>query len=93
MPLWTFNLIFFGCIVATLVAGIWLLLNLNAVARLFAGSSKRGEMVPAPGVRRVPPGRVWLMLAIFNLGWIGCAAIWVYTIDREEANAVVDAAA
>ena len=57
MPLWTANAIFAALIIAALGSGIWLMLHLNAVARLFAGRADKGEMVPASGRPRVPRGR------------------------------------
>lgn len=90
MPLWTANVIFAAFIIAALGSGIWLMLHLNAVARLFAGRADQGDIVPAPVRPRVPRGRTWLMLAIFNLAWIACVLIWIYVIGGE-ANTLVEA--
>ena len=87
MPLWTASLIMATFIVATLASGIWLLLYLDAVARLFAG---KADVVPAPGKRTAPRSRVWLMLAIFNIGWIACILIGIYVMSGD-ANTIVDA--
>ena len=88
MSLWTANLIMAIFVIATLASGIWLLLNLDAVARLFRGV---GDVVATPGRRTASRGRTWLMLAIFNIGWIACVLIWVYVMSGD-ANQVVDAA-
>lgn len=90
MPLWIANMIFAAFIIAALGTGIWLVLHLNSVARLFAGRADQGEMVPAPGRPRVPRAKTWLMLAIFNLAWIACVLIWIYVIGGE-ANTLVEA--
>lgn len=87
MPLWTANLVMAFFAIAALGSGLWLLLNLDAVARLFAG---KADVVPAPGKRTAPRGRVWLMLAIFNAAWIACVLIWAYVMSGE-ADTVVDA--
>jgi hypothetical protein len=90
MSLWTANLIFAAFIIAALGSGIWLLLNLDALARLFAGRGDEGEIVPAPRRPPVSRAQTWLMLAIFNTAWIACILIWIYVISGD-ANALVDA--
>lgn len=90
MPLWTANLVFAAFIIAALASGIWLLLNLDGVAKLFAGRGDQGEMVPSRARPPVSRAKLWLMLAIFNLAWITCVLIWVYVIGGD-ANTLVEA--
>ena len=70
MPLWIATTIFAAFIIAALGAGIWLLLHLNSLARLFAGRADQGEMVPAPARPRVSRGKTWFMLAISKSGFV-----------------------
>lgn len=90
MPLWTANVIFAAFIIAALGAGIWLLLNLDGLARLFAGRGDQGEMVPARRRPSASSNKVWLMLIVFNLAWIACVLIWIYVMSGD-ANAIVEA--
>ena len=87
MPLWVANLIMAFFTIAALGLGIWLLLHIDAIARLFAG---KGDMVAAPGKRSASRGQTVAMLVLFNLAWIACVLIWIYVIGGE-ANEVVDA--
>ncbi|HCB78941.1 hypothetical protein BA950_03630 [Erythrobacter sp. SAORIC-644] len=75
--------------VVSLGAGIWLLLHLRDVARVFRGN-RPGELVRGPGKRRATPAAVWTALIIFNAGWIACIVIWIFVLGGE-ANTVVDA--
>jgi hypothetical protein len=85
MPLWIVTTALVVCAVSSLIAGIWLLLNMPAVARTFGSG---GNIVPPPGRRRVPPRKVLLMIAIFNLGWIAAVAIWIWALSGD-ANQVI----
>lgn len=87
MPLWFFPALLGLFAVLSLVSGIWLLLHLPDVARLFRGD-RDGEMVPGRTKRRATHGAVWLALILFNAGWIACLVIWVFVIGGD-ANQVV----
>ena len=89
MPLWIFPALIALFAVISLVAGIWLLLHLRDVARVFRGD-RPGEMVRGPGRRRSTPAAVWAALILFNAGWIACIIIWVFVLSGE-ANTVVSA--
>ena len=91
MPLWFLPALMAFFAVVSLAAGMWLLLHLPDVARLFRGE-KPGQMVRGPGRRRATPAAVWTALAIFNLGWIACVVIWVFVLEGE-ANVLIDARA
>jgi hypothetical protein len=79
-----------GLFAATAIAAaLWLLIHARDVARTFSGR-REGEIVPGPGRRQATSFAVWTGLAVFNLAWIACVLIWVYTIGGD-ANAVVDA--
>jgi len=89
MPLWFLPALIALFAVVSLVAGIWLLLHLRDVARVFQGD-RPGEMVRGPGRRRATPAAVWTALLIFNAGWIACIAIWLF-VSSGDANTVVSA--
>ena len=89
MPLWFLPALIALFAVVSLVAGIWLLLHLRDVARVFRGD-RPGEMVRGPGRRRATPAAVWTALLIFNSGWIACIIIWVFVLSGE-ANMAVNA--
>lgn len=91
MPLWFLPALIAIFAVVSLAAGIWLLLHLRDVARVFRGD-RPGEMVRGPGRRRATPTAVWTALVIFNAGWIACIVIWIFVLGGE-ANTVVDAKA
>lgn len=78
MPVWIVPFALSICAVASLVAGIWLILHLPAVVRTFGAHF---DVVRPRGSRRVPPRRVLLMLAIFNLGWIAAVLILVISAN------------
>lgn len=90
MPLWFFPALIAVFAVISLVAGIWLLLHLRDVARVFRGEEP-GEIVRGPGPRRAKTSLVWTAIIIFNVGWITCVAIWIFVMGGE-ANTFVDAA-
>ena len=85
MPLWFFPLLLAFCGVASLVAGIWLLLHLQALAVLFRGNA---DIVPSPKAPRASRASIWLALAVFNLGWIASISIWVFVISGEANDSV-----
>lgn len=89
MPLWFLPALIALFAVVSLAAGIWLLLHLRDVARVFRGN-RPGDMVTGPGRRHATSTAVWAALVIFNAGWIVCLVIWVFVIGGE-ANSVVDA--
>lgn len=89
MPLWFLPALIAFFAVISLATGIWLLLHLRDVARVFRGD-RPGEMVRGPGPRRAAPAAVWTALLIFNACWITCIVIWIFVIGGD-ANAVVDA--
>lgn len=89
MPLWFFPALIAFFAVISLTSGIWLLLHLRDLARLFRGD-RPGEMVRGPGRKRATPAAVWTALIIFNVGWIACIVIWIAALSGE-ANALVDA--
>lgn len=90
MPLWFFPALIALCAIVSLAAGIWLILHLRDVARLFRGN-RPGGMVRGPGRQRATSAAVWTALVIFNAGWIACILIWIFVLAGE-ANTVVNAA-
>lgn len=90
MPLWFFP--FLIGILATfgLIAGIWLVLHLRDLIGLFSDDTSN-DIVRGPGKRRASRAQVWLVLLIFNAGWIASLLIWIFVIEGY-ANAVTDAA-
>ena len=89
MPLWFLPALIALFAIASLAAGIWLLLHLRDVARVFKGDQV-GEMVRGPGRRRATSAAVWTALIVFNAGWIACIVIWIFVLGGE-ANTVVNA--
>ena len=65
MPLWIFPAIYAVVIVATMIAGIWLLLHLTALAHRFAG---RFDIVPSPKRPQASRRAVHIALATFAGG-------------------------
>ena len=57
MPLWFLPALIALFAVVSLGAGIWLLLHLRDVARVFRGN-RPGELVRGPGKRRATPAAV-----------------------------------
>ena len=91
MPLWFFPSLIGILASSSLVAGIWLVLHLRDLARLFS-ADRSNDIVRGPGKRHASRRRVWLALFIFNAGWIASVLIWIFVIGGD-ANAVTDAAA
>lgn len=87
MPLWFLPALIALFAVVSLVAGLWLLLHLRDVVRVFRGD-RLGELVRGPGRRRATPAAVWAAILLFNGGWISCIIIWVFVLTGE-ANSVV----
>ena len=89
MPLWFLPALIAIFAIASLAAGIWLLLHLRDVARVFRGDQV-GEMVRGPGRRGATSAAVWTALIVFNAGWIACIVIWIFVLGGA-ANTVVNA--
>lgn len=85
MPLWTFPLLLALCAITSLVAGIWLLLHLQALAVLFRGQA---NIVPGPTMPRASRRSLLIALILFNLGWMASIGIWTFVMTGE-ANEVV----
>ena len=85
--MWLINVALAICAVGALIAGIWLVLHLNAVAALFAG---KADIVPSGRRPRASRAKTIAMLIMFNAGWIAAIAIWVFVLTGE-ANQIVDA--
>ena len=90
MPLWFFPSLMGILATLSLIAGIWLVLHLRDLASLFSADASN-DIVRGPGRRRASRARVWLVLIIFNTGWIASILIWIFVIEGY-ANAVNDAA-
>ena len=88
MPLWFFPALVGVFAVASMIAGIWLLLHLRDVAAVFARRS--GEIKRGPGKRRASRGAVWWAIIVFNAGWIGALVVWIFVMGGD-ANLVTDA--
>jgi hypothetical protein len=65
MPFWVLPTVYALAIVVTLIAGIWLLLHLTALARTFAGKI---DIVPSPKPARASQRAVRGVLAVFGAG-------------------------
>ena len=63
--------------VASMGAGIWLLLHLNALTAAFRGNA---DLVASPRQPRASRTQVFAALAVFNIGWIGSLVIWSLAI-------------
>lgn len=90
MPLWFFPALLGLLAIISLTAGLWLLLHMRDVARVFSGK-REGELVPGPGGRHASHRAVWIAILVFNAGWIACVLLWLFTIGGD-ANAIADAA-
>jgi len=64
--------------VITLGAGIWLLLHLRDVARLFRDDP---DIAVGPGRKAASRSTVWFVLIVFNVGWIGALVFWSIVIS------------
>lgn len=87
MPLWFFSALMAMLAVLSLASGVWLLLHLYDVARVFRGDQP-GEIVRGPGLRQASKSAVWTALVLFNLGWIACIAIWIFVIGGDADDLV-----
>ena len=65
MPLWLYPTLFAGAVIVTLIAAIWLLLHLTALARTFAGNA---DIVPSPKPAKASRRTVRIALAAFVIG-------------------------
>ena len=65
MPLWLFTAVFAVSVIATLSAGIWLMLHLTALARAVEGNA---DVVASPKRPRASRRAVRLALAAFGGG-------------------------
>lgn len=90
MPLWFFPFLIGILATFSLIAGIWLVLHLRDLIGLFSDDTSN-DIVRGPGKRRASREQVWLVLLIFNAGWIASLLIWIFVIEGY-ANAVTDAA-
>ena len=87
MPLWFVPALLGAFATISLIAGIWLLLHLPDVARLFSGR-RPGEFVRTSSRKAASRGAVWLALIFFNGGWIACLVLYVFVMSGD-ANEVV----
>ena len=74
MPLWLFPTLFAISVIVTLVAAIWLLLHLTAVARTFAGNA---DIVPSDKPARASRRAVRLATAAFVIGLLSTLTLQV----------------
>lgn len=86
MPLWIPQVLLALLILLTAATGIWLLINLRSVARLFRST---GEIEPGPGPRPAAKSTVVAMLVAFNVGWIGSIAVWSWAMTADATETVV----
>ena len=87
MPLWFFPALMALFALLSLASGIWLLLHLPDLARVFRGD-RDGDLVPGPTKRRASPSAIWLALALFNASWIACVLIWILVIGGDANQAI-----
>lgn len=85
MPLWSAQAIIAFFAVMAMLSGIWLLLNLRAIARTFRGTA---DLRPGPGPRGPSRKAVWTAFILFNLGWIVSIAIWIWAMDEEAPGTI-----
>ncbi|GEM_PF-554689 len=85
MPLWSVQAIIAIFAIVAMASGVWLLLNLRALARIFRGTA---DLQPGPGPRGPSRKAVWTALVLFNLGWIASIAFWTWARDSDAAQAV-----
>ena len=74
MPLWLFPTLFAVAVIVTLVAAIWLLLHLTAVARTFAGNA---DIVPSDKPARTSRRAVRLAIAAFVIGLLSTVTLQI----------------
>lgn len=86
MPLWVPQILLALTILITAGTGIWLLINLRSVARLFRST---GEIEPGPGPRPASRSTVLAMLVAFNIGWIGSIAVWSWAMTDDATETIV----
>ena len=65
MPLWLFTTLFAVAVVVTLIAGIWLVLHLTALARTVEGNA---DVVASPKRPRASRRAVRIAAAAFGVG-------------------------
>jgi hypothetical protein len=70
-------LVHFAIAALTLGSGVWLMLHLRDVARLFRDEP---DIAVGPGPRQASKATTWTMLALFNMGWIAALAFWIIVI-------------
>ena len=85
MALWMFTAVYGIAIVVTLVAGIWLLLHLTALARTFAG---KVDIVPSPKPARASRRAVRRALVAFGAGLAVTMSIQILALTGA-ANALI----
>ena len=77
MPLWFYPALIGLCATVSVIAGIWLFVNLPSVVKLFSGSA---DLVRGRAKRTVSAKAVWLAIILFNSGWIACILIYIFVI-------------
>jgi len=77
MPV-TAQIIIFAIGIVTLGSGIWLLLHARDVARLFRSEP---DIAVGSGRKQASRSLTWIMLAVFNAGWILALVFWTIVID------------
>lgn len=78
MPLWLFPTLLAISALVTLIAGIWLLLHLTALAKDVAGNA---DVVPSPARPRASHGKVRLMLVTFVVATLATLVILVLVVS------------
>ena len=66
--------LFAACIVICMGSGIWIMLHLNAVAKLFRG---KADLAPSPHPAPHSAGKVWIILAVFVLSLAGTIGLQI----------------
>lgn len=75
----TEQLIIFSIGIVTLGSGIWLLLHLRDVARVFRSEP---DVAVGPGKKQAGRTTVIFMLILFNAGWIAALLFWTLVISN-----------
>ena len=86
MPIWLFSTIFAGAVIVTLVAGIWLLLHLTALARTVEGHA---DVVASPKPPRTSRGTIRFALILFAAALLLTLAMQILAMTGV-ANLVAD---